>query len=244
MALSGVIFDFDGVLADSERLHLQAFQDVLREYGVTLTSDDYYHRYIGFDDEGVFRAVAGDRDWDLQQETLPELVQVKGQRFGTLVSEGKLELFPGAADCIRRVASEIPVGIASGAQSSEIETLLADTNLRQHFRTIVASGDTPRSKPEPDPYLRALELLRPCAETDGHDPNGCFVAIEDSWWGIQSAVKAGLHCIGIAQTPRAKLETAHIVLPTIAEVTLDSLRQLCTVPLDAGHVLCDNDMYL
>ena len=244
MALSGVIFDFDGVLADSERLHLQAFQDVLREYGVTLTSDDYYNQYIGFDDEGVFRAVAGDRDWDLKQETLPELVQVKGERFGTLVSEGKLELFPGAAECIRRVAAEIPVGIASGAQPSEIETLLADTHLRQHFQAIVASGDTDRSKPEPDPYIRALKLLRPCAETAGHDPNGCFVAIEDSWWGIQSAVKAGLHCIGIAQTPRAKLEAAHIVLPTIAEVTLDSLHQLCAVPLDAGHVLCDKGTYL
>ena len=230
MALSGVIFDFDGVLADSEPLHLRAYRDVLSKHGVALDPDDYYDRYLGFDDVGVFQSIAHDQDWDLSEDTLIDLIRVKGKLFDEFVSSAGT-LFPGAANCVRTIAAELPIAIASGALIHEIETLLTTTNLRQHIRAIVASGDTPRSKPEPDPYLRALELLRPCAATDGHDPNGCFVAIEDSRWGIESAVKAGLHCIGIAQTyPATALEAAHLVLPTIADLTLDTLHKVCADP--------------
>jgi beta-phosphoglucomutase-like phosphatase (HAD superfamily) len=197
---------------------------------VALDPADYYARYLGFDDVGVFQTIAHDQDWDLSEDTLMNLIRAKGQLFDELVNSGDT-LFPGAASCIRTIAAEFPIAIASGALASEIETVLATTNLRQHIRAIVASGDTPRSKPEPDPYLRALELLRPYVKTGGHNPNGCFVAIEDSRWGIESAVKAGLRCIGIAQTyPATALEAAHLVLPTIADVTLDTLHKVCAEP--------------
>ena len=92
----------------------------------------------------------------------------------------------------------------------------------------MASGDTPRSKPAPDPYLRAVELLRPFAAAAGDDPVGCFVAIEDSKWGIESALGAGLRCLGIAQTyPANTLRNAHAVVGTIGDVELDALRSLC-----------------
>ncbi|MCY4507541.1 MAG: HAD family phosphatase, partial [Acidobacteria bacterium] len=158
--LAGVIFDFDGVLADSEPLHLRAYQDVLAERGMTLGAADYYDRYLGFDDDGVFRTVCRDQGLVLDDETLAGLIRVKGERFEALAGQGEA-LFPGAADCIRRVAAEAPIAIASGALAPEIETVLAAADLRRHFRAVVASGDTPTSKPAPDPYLRALELLRP-----------------------------------------------------------------------------------
>ena len=227
MPLAGVIFDFDGVLADSEPLHLQAYQAVLASHGIELTTTDYYDRYLGFDDLGVFRAVARDQAWELNDETLGELIRVKGQRFNTLVGQGTA-LFPGAADCVRRLAAEVPVAIASGALGPEIEAMLSIAGLRHHFKVIVASGDTPRSKPAPDPYQRAVELLRPVTSAAGHDPDGCFVAIEDSKWGIESAIGAGLRCLGIAQTyPADELRAAHMVVSTIGDVALDALRGLC-----------------
>lgn len=226
-ALAGVIFDFDGVLANSEPLHLRAYQDVLAERGMTLGAADYYDRYLGFDDDGVFRTVWSDQGLALDDETLVELIRVKGERFEALAGQGEA-LFPGAAECIRRVAAEAPVAIASGALAPEIETVLAAADLRRHFRAVVASGDTPRSKPAPDPYLRALELLRPHVAAAGRDPAGCVVAVEDSMWGIESALAAGLRCVGVAQTyPASRLGTAHVVVPTIADVTPETLRAAC-----------------
>ena len=225
--LAGVVFDFDGVIADSEPLHLRAYQDVLAERGMTLGAADYYDRYLGFDDDGVFRTVWRDQGLTLDEEFLVELIRVKGERFEALVGQGEA-LFPGAAECIRRVAAEAPVAIASGALAPEIETVLAAADLRRHFRAVVASGDTPRSKPAPDPYVRALELLRPHVAAAGLDPAGCVVAVEDSMWGIESALAAGLRCVGVAQTyPASRLGAAHVVVPTIVDVTPSALRAAC-----------------
>lgn len=227
MPLAGVIFDFDGVLADSEPLHLRAYQEVLAARGIEVAATDYYARYLGFDDPGVFRAIARDQGQAWSNDTLKELIRVKGERFDRLVVQGEA-MFPGAADCIRRVSTEVPVAIASGALGPEIETLLSTTGLRHHFKVIVASGDTPRSKPAPDPYLLAVELLRPFVAVAGHDPDGCYVAIEDSRWGIESALGAGLRCLGVAQTYAATdLRAAHMVVATIGDVELNALRRLC-----------------
>ena len=67
MPLAGVIFDFDGVLADSEPLHLRAYQEVLAPRSIALSTTDYYDRYLGFDDVGVFRAVARDQGRELER---------------------------------------------------------------------------------------------------------------------------------------------------------------------------------
>jgi beta-phosphoglucomutase len=227
VALSGVIFDFDGVLADSEPLHLRAFQQVLATRRITLESTDYYERYLGFDDAGVFRALADDGGWKLTEAALAELIAVKGEHFEALVQQGAA-LFPGAADAVRRIADEVPIAIASGALRSEIEALLSTTDLRHRFECIVASGDTPRSKPAPDPYAKAVDLLRPSTTAAGLDPEGCFVAIEDSNWGIESARAAGLRCIGIAQTyPADTLHGAHAVLPSIDRLDIETARRVC-----------------
>lgn len=233
MTLAGVIFDFDGVLADSEPLHLRAYQQVLAQHGMSLEAPDYYDRYLGFDDAGVFRTVARDQGRDLDDERLAALIRVKGEQFERLARQGE-GLFPGAADCIRRAAAEVPIAVASGALAPEIDTVLVAADLRRHFRAVVASGDTPRSKPAPDPYLRALELLRPHVEAAGLDPAGGVVAVEDSMWGIESALAAGLRCVGVAQTYVAsRLGTAHVVVPTIAHVTPETLRAACGGGADA-----------
>ena len=229
MALSGVIFDFDGVLSDSEPLHLQAFQDVLKTEGITLAETDYYERYLGFNDEAVFETLTADLGLEMSDERLAQLIQLKHKHFDELLRQyGKLLLFPGAAECILRTATKFPIAIASGAESHEIETLLDSANLRHHFRAVIASGDTPRSKPFPDPYLKAVDLLRVVANKSGHDPDGCFVAVEDSKWGIESAISAGLRCIGIAQTyPPSELTGANLIVQTIADVTLETLHHVC-----------------
>ena len=216
--ISAIVFDFDGVLADSEILHLRAYQEVLAPQGVNLTRADYFARYLGFDDHGVFRALAADHGLLLGAADLEALVAAKGAVFERLEA-GATMLFPGAERCVRTLAGEFPLGIASGAMRHEIETVLQRSSLSDCFRFIVASGDTPSNKPAPDPYLRAagLHALPPAA----------CVAVEDSKWGLESARTAGLACIGITHTyPETELAEAELVIHSLDELTPALIRSL------------------
>jgi beta-phosphoglucomutase len=210
-APAAVVFDFDGVLANSEPLHLRAFQSVLAEQGVNVGRDEYYARYLGFDDVGAMRAagVAHGRAWS--DPEIAALVARKTAVFDALLEHANV-LFPEARACIERLAGTFPLGIASGALRHEIEAILRRAGLEHHFRFIVAARDTPSSKPAPDPYRRAAEL-------HGLPPHRC-VAIEDSRWGIESAKGAGLRCVGITTSyAAADLPGADIVIASLAEFT-------------------------
>jgi beta-phosphoglucomutase len=216
--ITAIVFDFDGVLADSEVLHLRSYQEVLAPLGAEMSRADYFSRYLGFDDEGVFRTFGKDHGLGLTTENVAELIARKSTVFEALESTTNM-LFPGAADCVTRLAAEFPLGIASGALRHEIEGVLERAALRDCFAFIVASGDTPSSKPAPDPYLRAAAL-------HGTNPDGC-VAIEDSQWGLESARSAGLACIGITQTyPRAELAGADRIIDSLDELTATLIRSL------------------
>jgi beta-phosphoglucomutase len=214
-----VVFDFDGVLADSEPLHLQAYQALLEPQGIHLDQDTYCARYLGYDDEGALRKIAEDNGLLLGDEELELLVVEKGHVFEKLVGARDV-LYPGAADCVRRLAEAWPVGIASGALRADIDLMLRGAALQDRFRFIVAAGDTERTKPAPDPYLRAAEL-------HGIPPAAC-VAIEDSRWGLESARAAGLRTIAITHTyPRHELAGhADVVVSSLAELTREFVAQL------------------
>jgi beta-phosphoglucomutase-like phosphatase (HAD superfamily) len=213
-----LIFDFDGVLANSEPLHLAAYQEVLSPLGITMTREDYYARYLGYDDAGVFRMVAEAAGWQMDAGRLAALIAEKGRVFDAVIESTDV-LYPGAAECVERMAGAFPLGIASGALRYEIEAVLKRSGLDRHFRFIVAAGDTPQSKPAPDPYRRAAEL-------HGVPPARC-VAIEDSRWGIESAKSAGLACIAITTTyPRAALTTADLIIESLDEITPELLASL------------------
>ena len=216
--IKAIVFDFDGVLADSEPLHLRAYQQVLSPLGVTLSRDEYYGRYLGYDDEGVFTKLAAVHGVELDARRLQSLIADKGRVFDAMIESGEV-LYPGASDCVARMAAAYPLGIASGALRHEIEAILRSGRLSPHFRFIVASGDTPEGKPAPDPYIRAAAL-------HGRAPHEC-IAIEDSHWGIESARTAGLRCIAITHTyPRDQLSMADAVVDSLAELTPASVAAL------------------
>lgn len=219
-ALQAVIFDFDGVIADSEPLHLKAFQQALAEEGVVLEREDYFSRYLGYDDVGVFAAVARDRALAWTDRHVTALVARKGTKLQSMLEAGEV-LFPGAAAFIRAAAAEVPIAIASGALRHEIVQIVESTGLDALFRVIVAAGDTPEGKPSPAPYLLAFEQLQQLAGRP-LDRRRC-VAIEDSMWGLESARGAGLRCVGVTTSYGA----AEL---TCAELVVDGLRTL-TIPM-------------
>lgn len=216
--VAAIVFDFDGVLADSEPLHLRAYQAVLAELGVDLDRVEYYERYLGFDDVGAFQAIGQARGRGWSDDTIAGLVGRKTAVFDRMLgSDGAL--YPRAAACVERLAASFPVGIASGALRHEIETVLRNSGLDRHVRFIVAAGDTPLGKPAPDPYRRAAEL---------HGlPAAACLAIEDSRWGIESARGAGLRCVGITHTyPAEELAGADAVIDSLDEFTPEFIRRL------------------
>ncbi len=221
--LRAIVFDFDGVIANSEPLHLRAYRDVLADCGVTLTEADYYSHYLGYDDQGVFEAIAAQWDTAWRPDRIADLIRRKARRLEELERDGP-GLFPGAEAAIHAAAEAMPIAIASGALGPEIRRVLDRANLTRHFTAIVSAEDTAASKPAPDPYLRALERL-----SAAHGPllPGDCVAVEDSCWGLESARAAGLRTLAVAQTYRAEaLEPADLTIPSMEAFDLNVLRKL------------------
>ena len=233
-ALQAIVFDFDGVIADSEPLHLRAFQQTLATHGVTLTPEDYYGKYLGYDDVGVFAQVARDNGVQLTTDQIAALVADKGEHIQQMLHGGEV-LFPGAGEFIRQAAAAVPIAIASGAQRHEIEEILEATKMREHFSLIVAAGDTVRGKPSPDPYTRAFELLQ---RSHGALTTSRCVAIEDSRWGLESALGAGLRCVGVTNSyPASELPGAELIVSGLNALTIAMLDDLVRTPgpAEAGH---------
>jgi beta-phosphoglucomutase len=211
MNVAAVIFDFDGVIADTERLHLGAFREVFDTRGWALSEQDYFDRYLGCDDHGLVVAYARDAGLTLAPEDIQDLVDRKIHAFSRHLSSPAV-LFPNAAAAIRALSARFAVGIASGALRGEIEAILSAAQLRDVFRVIVGADDVSAHKPAPAPYLAAAAGL-------GVEPGAC-VAIEDSEAGIQAARAAGMRVIGVRTTsPEHLLTDAHLIVGTLADVS-------------------------
>jgi len=208
-----VVFDFDGVLADTETLHLSAFQDVFRERGWTLDRAAYFERYLGFDDEDLVRAFTSDTQLAVTDDDVEGLVRVKTARFAELMETGAI-MFPGASAAIARLGARYRLGIASGSTAAEIAAILQKAGLHAPFRVIIGADDVARSKPAADPYVAAVNRL-------GVDASAA-VAIEDSRWGLTSARAAGLRTIGISTSYSAReLSSADVVVDSLDEITVE-----------------------
>jgi len=225
--LHAIVFDFDGVIADSERLHLRSYQEILAPEGITMSNEDYFNRYLGYDDVGVFKAIGRDQGVAMDEHRVSELIARKGQRYESLAAAGEM-LFPGAADFIRSaVAASIPIAIASGALTHEIQDVLDRAGLLTLFPVIVGADQTERSKPHPEPYQAAFDRLR--AHTGRDLISWQSVAIEDSRWGLISARGAGLRCVAVTNTYTAAELGAdsELVVDGLHSLTLEALDALC-----------------
>ena len=222
--IRAVVFDFDGVIANSEPLHFGAFRDVLREEGVAFTEAEYYERYLGYDDLGVFRTLVRDRGLSWSEARIAALGRQKAVRLADLEQTTSI-LFPGAEDAVRRLAAEWPLAIASGALRAEIRRVLDQTRLTGCFGVIVGAEDAAAGKPAPDPYLLAVAQL---ARQSGQPlaPAEC-VAVEDSRWGLESARAAGLRTVAVTHTyAAAELGAADLVIDSLEALQPASLRRI------------------
>lgn len=222
--LRAVFFDFDGVIADSEPLHLRAYQAVLGADGIDLNKSDYYARYLGYDDVGLFQALANDRRMALSAGKIDGWVAAKSRIVEEMLSSDSI-VFPGAAACVKMFAEHVPLAVASGALEPEIEIVLKHAGLRGCFAAIASASDGVRGKPAPDLYLLAMAKLRDRLP-EQFNPAAC-IAIEDSHWGLEAARGAGLRCVAVTHTyPAAELGQADLVVERLSDLTLAKVERL------------------
>jgi beta-phosphoglucomutase len=223
--LQAIVLDFDGVIADTEPLHYEACRDVLAPYGVTLTAEEYTERYIGIADRKALVDMAQAHGLEIGAEVLDALIARKAEVLRHVLSDTR-PIYPGVVGVLRQWAAEVPLAIASGALRNEIELVLNVAGVADTVQVIVSANDVRRSKPAPDPYVKALDLLAP--HIAGLEPSRT-VAIEDSRWGIQSARAAGMRVVAVTTSfPRAELADADLVVDTLPSLTLAALDALCS----------------
>ena len=218
-----LIFDFDGVIADDEPLHLAAFQEALAPEGLTLTRQAYYARYLGFDDHDAVLEALREAGRPAPPERVRALMAAKADSFLRLVRVGA-PIFPGVTAFVRDAATRVPLAVASGALRHEIELILAQAGLAEFFAAIVSAEDVRAGKPSPEGFLRALERLR--ARLPDLAPGACL-AIEDSQPGIESARRAGMRCLAVTNSyPAAELHGADLIVGSLEEAEWDRLAAL------------------
>ena len=239
-ALQAIVFDFDGVIADSEALHLRAYQEVLEPLGLSIPAEEYYREYVGYHDMGVFEHYAQARRLGWDEATITDLVERKERRYEELSARGET-IFSGAAAFIRDAAAAVPIGIASGARTREIEDILERAHLNRYFTAIVGADRVQQSKPAPDTYLEAFMILSASAGTPLALER--TVAIEDSYRGLESARAAGLRLVGVANTYAASAlaPIAELVVAGLDDLTLTALDALCETEPKVEQALRSTD---
>lgn len=223
--LKAVIFDFDGIIVDTEPIHYQAFQEILRPLGCAYSWDEYLEKYIGFDDRDAFREAFACTGKHLDDKVLGDLIKHKADVFQDIVRNG-VHPYPGVIDLIRSLSGNLPLALCSGALRSDIEPILAQFELQEVFDAIVTADDVEASKPHPESYLLALQRLEKVFPDAAILPDEC-IAIEDTPAGITSALGAGINVLAVTNSYQEKyLGGALLVTDSLGNVTLDTLRSL------------------
>lgn len=214
--IKSLIFDFDGVVVDSEPLHFRVFQQVLKDEGIELSEELYFSKYLAFDDKTFFTRSLSDFGKYTDSKQVFELIEKKSAIFEPMIEE-HVKVFPGVQDFLRKVSGEYPVAIGSGALRSEIELILKYTGLENYFDFIVSANEVENCKPDPEVYNRVLDELNKRGEfTVSADE---CVVFEDSVHGMKAAKSAGMYCVAVSNSyDKDRIDPADITIKSFIDI--------------------------
>lgn len=224
--LRAVIFDFDGVITDTEILHLRTFNEVLVRYGIEITARDYYKEYLGSTDFDCFKLLSDKYGLGLDSEGIEKLVREKNEAYeGLAKTEGKIiEGVRGFLEMVKE--NDVAMAICSGSLLTEIELILGEAGLRDFFDVIVSAEQIKKFKPDPEGFLLAVRKLN--REATSAIAAGECVVIEDSHWGLEAAKAAGMHTIAVTNSYDAEqLASADRIVGKLDELSIEDLQGLC-----------------
>ena len=201
-----VIFDFNGTISDDEGLLAELFHRIFAEVGIDVPASLYFDEFAGRSDVEIAEGVLERFGRADEPGLLDQVVRRRAELYLEAQRQA-VTVRPAAADCVRQIASRVPVAIASGAARTEIEGVLEAAGLRELFPVLVCLEDVERGKPDPEGYLLALDRL---SAHIGHALSAeNTLVFEDSEPGLESALAAGMACIVIAgPVPAERLSRA------------------------------------
>tara|TARA_A100001035_G_scaffold153298_1_gene120601 strand:- start:17105 stop:17755 length:651 start_codon:yes stop_codon:yes gene_type:complete len=207
-----IIFDFDGVILDSENSHFIAFNEGLKKLNINISEDEYYSKYISLDDRGVITNVVNDKNISVTNEEIDMIIKNKNDYFESRLIDNS-KLFPGVEELIIQLSKNFVLSIGSGANRSEIIKTLKNNNIYDYFEIIVSADEVNNPKPNPETYNRVLDNIN----TDFNINE--IIVIEDSPGGIEAAKSAGLKCIAITNTfDNKELGKADIIVSNYEDI--------------------------
>lgn len=212
-----VIFDFDGVIVDTEPIHYKSFQIVLEPLGLGYTWKDYTEKYMGFDDRDAFREAFRIANKPLENTILNELIQNKARIFKHVAQSARP--YSGVIELILELSSmKIPLAISSGALKTDILPILSQLEIHDHFTHIISADDVTKSKPDPASYITAMQRLI-STFPEKLDNNSSIYAIEDTPAGILSAKGAGLKVIAVTNSySKENLTIANMIIEDLSQL--------------------------
>ena len=192
MGLKAVFLDFSGVIFDDEAINQRLIADILLKENLRADDDEYTQYCRGRSDRAGLKDILASRGRILSDEYLNRLLADKNKAYRQQIdSLEELPLSPHLPEFLSQLKEQdIVVGLVTGASKSEVEYILQKAELAQYVDIIIAGDDLQPSKPEPEPYLLALERLN-------LNPSECL-AIEDNPIGIEAAKRAQIQVVGLA----------------------------------------------
>ena len=209
-----VIWDMDGVVADTAPYHFKAWQRVFKKRGVEFTEADF-RRNFGRRNDTIIRDILGE---SLSQSEVDAIVSEKEEGFRHRVRHN-IKPLPGAIELIKSLREHgFSIALASSAPIENIRLVLKGLGISNYFQAIVWGREVKEGKPSPQGFLLAAKKL-------GVAPGNCIV-IEDAVAGVTAAKRAGMRCLAVTNThPRMSLMEADLVVDTLEAVTVDDLGQ-------------------
>lgn len=219
-----LIFDFDGVITDTEPVHMEAWQGVLEDFGISFDADEYRAHYLGRNDRDMLDIMGHLHGLHFDDAEKARLIERKTSALIELANRG-MGIMPGVENFIREAKGKYLLAIASGANRGEIDYILKKIKCTGIFDPIIASDSVTRGKPDPEGYIRAMEGLTERSSEMILPEN--ILAIEDSPIGIAAAHAAGIKCLAIKNFfTAADLSSADLVVSTFDGLDVGKLLQL------------------
>jgi len=221
MPYKALVFDFDGIITDTEPVHMEAWQGVLEPVGINIDEDEFRTQYVGLNDRDFLDAVGKNHKHHFEDADKASLIEQKSMSTIELL-EKDIPLMPGVREFVEGARADHLLAICSGSNRPEIEFILKHLKWIGYFDPIVAADSVKKGKPDPEGYIRAYEgLLDLC---DSPMLSEEVIAIEDSPKGIEAARAAGLKCLAVRTTfGSGDLGRADWIVNSLAEVDLAKL---------------------
>ncbi|MEO8438824.1 MAG: HAD family phosphatase [Spartobacteria bacterium] len=209
----GAIFDWDGVIIDSAKLHERSWHRLAEEIGQPIAPDSFI-RGFGMKSAQIIENIHG---WASEPGEVARLTNRKEALYREIVGQSEIAPLPGVVEWLQRLAeANVPCAVASSTQRRNIEVVLERIGLAKAFRTIISAEDVSHGKPHPEVFLKAAERLGLAA--------GRCVVFEDAHVGIEAAHAAGMRVVAVATThPAEQLRAADLVVTRLDQLSVEQL---------------------